>query len=261
MKKIYSIFQSTMIEVEKLRETKIKKINELIVPATVYYPRRAREFKTEMSKINEIKSSKGKQLKELEKAQSVKDADKMSKVNAVIEKYKQEENLKGNEFEERLTNFEQERVMDNKYLLLHYIHSELAHHATALEKLSKLYSEMMCYDPRENLGDFVNVMALNSMKEINLANKYGYVPGETTRRLEKIKNPNAGNSKVVPAYNSNPSSVSLSGLRGTAAVFKGDDPFANDLTVNKQATNQNAMKSSNFNTANTANQMPILNQK
>ena len=115
MKKIYSIFQSTMIEVEKLRETKIKKINELIVPATVYYPRRAREFKTEMSKINEIKSSKGKQLKELEKAQSVKDADKMSKVNAVIEKYKQEENLKGNEFEERLTNFEQERVMDNKF--------------------------------------------------------------------------------------------------------------------------------------------------
>jgi hypothetical protein len=244
-----------------MRETKIKKINELIVPATVYYPRRAREFKTEMSKINEIKSSKVKQLKELEKAQSVKDADKMSKVNAVIEKYKQEENLKGNEFEEKLTNFEQERIMDNKYLLLHYIHSELAYHATALEKLSRLYSEIMCYDPRENLGDFVNVMALNSMKEINLANKYGYVAGETTRRLEKLKNPNSVIGKIIPASNSNPGSVSPTGLRGTAAVFKGDDPFANDVAVNKPATNQNAMRSSNFNTATSANQMMLLNQK
>jgi hypothetical protein len=248
-----------MTDVEKMRETKLRKINELIVPATVYYPRRAREFKTEMSKINDIKLSKGKQLKELEKAQTIKDADKMSKVNAVIEKYKQEENLKGNEFEERLTNFEQERVMDNKYLLLHYIHSEMAYHATALEKLSKLYAEIMCFDPRENLGDFVNIMALNSMKEINLANKFGYIPGETTRRLEKLKNPNSVNNKVIPGINNPiPAGLATSSLRGvTSSVFKGDDPIMNEMNINKAASTQNVMKSSNFNTASSNNQMNI----
>lgn len=251
-----------MAEVEKMRETKIKKINDLIVPATVYYPRRAREFKTEMSKINEIKTSKGKQLKELEKAQTIKDADKMSKVNAVIEKYKQEENLKGNEFEEKLTNFEQERVMDNKYLLLHYIHSELAYHATALEKLSKLYAEIMCYDPRENLADFVNIMALNSMKDVNLPNKFGYMPGETTRRLEKLKNPNSVNNRNIPgSTNIIAGALSSSGVRGsTSAVLKGDDPIMNDIANNKVTNNQNVMKSSNFNTASSNNQININNQ-
>jgi len=248
-----------MTDVEKMRDTKIKKLNELIIPATISYPRRAKEFKTEMSKINDIKALKGKQLKELERAQSTRDADKMSRVNAVIEKNKQEEVSKGNEFEEKFTNFEQERVVDNKYLLLHFIHSELAFHATSLEKLSKLYAEIMCYDPRENLGDFVNIMALNSMKEINLSSKYGYAKGETTRRLEKLKNPNSANNKMVPSGNYNSSSLP-SGLRSAnSAVFKVDDPVLNDLPANKMPSG-NAMKSSNFTTAN-SNILTNLNQK
>lgn len=53
--------------------------------------------------------------------------------------------------ESDIVQFESDRVEDNKMLLLHHIHSELAFHATAVERLSKLFQEITVYDPKENL--------------------------------------------------------------------------------------------------------------
>ena len=53
--------------------------------------------------------------------------------------------------EEEIAKFESERVSNDKLLLLQYIHSELAFHANAVEKLSKLFAEVNAYDPKENL--------------------------------------------------------------------------------------------------------------
>lgn len=185
-----------MSDLEKLRKTQIDKLNNLIIPSTIYYPSKVKTFRGNLDKLDEIKKTKEKQANEIRKAQTKKDFEKANQMNSQLKQHEDQEILEGNKIETGLADFEAERATDNKYLLLHYIHSELAFHATALEKLTKLYGEIMCHDPKELLPDFIKNYNLNSLKETNLANKYGFTVGETARKLEKLRNPNQPTSNT-----------------------------------------------------------------
>lgn len=141
-----------MTDLEKMRGKQIETLNNIIIPATVYYPEKAKAFKVSLGKITETKKTKEKTLQELSKAQSKNDLEKSGKLKADHGKSQEDETNLGRKLESDIVQFESERVDDNKYLLLHYIHSELAFHATALENLTKLYGEINAHDPKEKLG-------------------------------------------------------------------------------------------------------------
>jgi hypothetical protein len=257
-----------MSDLEKLRKTQIDKVNNLIIPATIHYPEKVKGFKNNLDKISEIKKQKEKHQNEISRAQTKKEFDKVGQISAEYKKREDEENIEGNKVEVGLADFEAERVIDNKYLLLHYIHSEIAFHSTALEKLTKLYAEIICHDPKELIPEFVNHYNLNSVKETNLANKYGFTPGETARKLERLKNPTTNTTNVnkgmVNMVGVNPNTGSLSpGVRPSVVNRLSDDPILNE---NRSGSLSPAMRSSGlnqgFNTnTNTKSQMTMLNQK
>ena len=71
---------------------------------------------------------------------------------------------KSETFENKTTEYEIQRLEDNKAFLLHFVHSKLAFHTHALETLSKLYSEINNYEPKGEL------CVLFSLKRISLKN-------------------------------------------------------------------------------------------
>lgn len=242
------LFHGTMSDLEKLRKTQLDKINNLIIPATNFYPEKVKAFRTNLDKLGEIKKNKENQKKEISKAQTKKEFEKVSKLSSEVKKNEDEEKLEGNKVESGLADFEAERLTDNKYLLLHYIHSELAFHATALEKLTKLYGEIMCHEPKEKLPDFINNYNLNSLKDTNIANKYSFTPGETARKLEKLKNQNNSAAIVNPQNKGiinlgvNPSPKPLPSNPKSAVSRLEEDPIIDNkvnLSPNMKPTNLN----------------------
>jgi hypothetical protein len=246
------LFHGTMSYLEKLRKTQLDKINNLVIPATNFYPEKVKAFRTNLDKIGEIKKSKENHKKEISRAQTKKEFEKVSKLSSEVKKNEDDEKLEGNKVESGLADFEAERLTDNKYLLLHYIHSELAFHATSLEKLTKLYGEIMCHEPKEKLPEFINNYNLNSLKDTNIANKYGFTVGETARKLEKMKNTNNAASSGVNkgivnvGVNPNPNPKSLSSNPKSAVSRLEDDPI---IIENKASLSPN-LKPGNLNSVN-----------
>lgn len=187
LQKIYTDFHKTMAELEGIRKKQIDKINEKILPATVYYPEKVREFKSNLGKISEFKKQKDKQQTEILRAKTKNDFEKVGKLSSDYKKNEDQERDEGAKLEKGLLDFEANRVTDNKFLLLHYIHAELAYHANCLEKLSDLYSQVNCHDPKELLPVFINKYQLSSVRDVNIEKDYNCKLGETNRKLERIE--------------------------------------------------------------------------
>ena len=58
---------------------------------------------------------------------------------------------KSDTFENHTTEYEIQRLEDNKAFLLHFVHSKLAFHTKSVETLLKLYSEINNYEPKGEL--------------------------------------------------------------------------------------------------------------
>lgn len=224
-----------MLKLEDLRKSHLDKINTTLIPATVYYPLKVKMFKDDLSKISDLKKNKEKNQSEIAKAKTKNDLGKVGALNQDYQQKHAEEITTGNKVESGIADFESERVTDNKYLLLHYIHSELAFHATSLEKLTKLYGEIMCHDPKECLEDFVKKYNLNSLRDLNLSSKYQYTIGDTKRKLAKLENADQVQSNINPSgrsnvYGINPPIVSPNGKSSSAINRLGEDPL--DQVIN-----------------------------
>lgn len=68
--------------------------------------------------------------------------------------------------EDEIMKFEAQRVVDNKYLLLHYIHSELAYHCISMQILTKLFAITNVTDPKEELNVIYFFLFRNFTKNI-----------------------------------------------------------------------------------------------
>ena len=129
LNKLYKLFGKTMLALEEDRQKYMNSIKNIIVPITENYPL-------------ELKKNKN-NLEELEKARRTTQNLQKSQVGqSEIDKSQREEKRKTDIFEDKFLEYEKQRVMDNKYLLNYFIHSELKFHCAAIQKLGELFSHI-----------------------------------------------------------------------------------------------------------------------
>ena len=70
---------------------------------------------------------------------------------------------KGLEIKDQLMMFEDQRTSNNKLIILHFIHNEMAYHAKAIEKLSDLYKTIRGLDARQHLKEFADKLNITTV--------------------------------------------------------------------------------------------------
>ena len=166
---IYKQFFAKMNELEAFRTKHLKNINEKFLPMTVYYPEKLKQSKKSIDDLVTLKKQKEKNAKEEQKAQNKNDVDKARNLSAQIAQQSEEERRKTQDIERNVCLIEADRVKDNKYLFLHYIHSEMEYHAKAVEKMSTLFNMINRIEPLEKLQDFAkNYNIKTDLREIDV---------------------------------------------------------------------------------------------
>ena len=166
---IYKQFFAKMNELESFRTKHLKNINEKFLPMTVYYPEKLKQSKKSIEDLVTLKKQKEKNAKEEQKAQNKNDVDKARNLSAQIAQQSEEERRKTQDIERNVCLIEADRVKDNKYLFLHYIHSEMEYHAKAVEKMSQLFNMINRIEPLEKLPDFArNYNIKTDLREIEV---------------------------------------------------------------------------------------------
>lgn len=183
---IYMEFSTKMKEVEDYRKQEIDKISNVILPATLYYPSKAKQHKQRIGNYTDIKKQKEKQQAERSKAQSNSENERAKQIQQDISRKEELINQNGQSLEKDILEFEADRITNNKYLFLHFIHSEIAFHAAALEKLTALYKSLQEKDPIEGLPQFVTKYNLSSVGDLG---QFGYDKRKIENR-KKRKNDN-----------------------------------------------------------------------
>ena len=166
---IYKQFFAKMNELESFRTKHLKNINEKFLPMTVYYPEKLKQSKKSIEDLVTLKKQKEKNAKEEQKAQNKNDVDKARNLSAQIAQQSEEERRKTQDIERNVCLIDADRVKDNKYLFLHYIHSEMEYHAKAVEKMSYLFNMINRIEPLEKLQDFArNYNIKTDLREIDV---------------------------------------------------------------------------------------------
>lgn len=158
------IYKEFIIEMKKLEENRkqhLGKIMDLILPVTVTYPEILNKTRNKLKELIKLRNEKIKMEANKQKAKDKNDANEARQLNNEINRNKEEEKKIGEDLEYEIVKFESERVNDNKFLFLHYIHSELKYHAICLEKMSALFYRINAIDPRAELPEFIRKYNIN----------------------------------------------------------------------------------------------------
>ena len=161
LKKIYQNFTKGMKDLEDDREVHLKKLNDLIIPMTEFYPE---EIKKSKQALEEYASQK-KITDDLTKSTRSNQEDIKRSKNAETQKIKQYHKTY-NTFKENMRN-------DNKCLFLQFIHSELKYHCAALERMSNLFFEINEINPNNKIRDLAKSLNITNfnLKDLNLDEK------------------------------------------------------------------------------------------
>ena len=107
-----------------------------------------------------------------------------------ITKSERTEISKRNNFEKEFLKYEKERVEDNRFLFLNYIHSELKYHCAVLEELSKLFVETNKRNVTVDLKNFAENYSIKNYNfkklGIDMNNLNDQVIEEENERKRKI---------------------------------------------------------------------------
>ena len=181
---IYQNFISTIKLVEDKHKEHLDKIMNLILPVTEIYPKEAKERKKEMEELEKTQKTKAKLEKNRNEVKND-DVQKIQSINREIANSTMDMARRAKSLEETMVKFESERVLDNQYLFLHYIHSELKYHCAALENLNKLFFEIKGMDPRENLEEFAEKYGLSNYDFQKIGIDMSQINENRRRRSEK----------------------------------------------------------------------------
>ena len=190
-----------MKALEDFRNNQMMRIKSKLVPATIYYSSKAKTYKQQIGKYKDKIKENEKQRQEMDKAKMSRNELKQSQLSNDIKKSRREIENVGETLQSNVMKFEADRVIDNKYIILHYIHCELAYHAKSLEKLSDLYKTIKYLEPKKYLREFADKLKFQS---VNLE-EFGYDEREYTK---KSINPN----NSIKVSQSNKKSLKVSGL-------------------------------------------------
>jgi hypothetical protein len=170
---IYSSFSTQLLELENLRKAIIDKLDKVIIPVTAYAPTKINTIKQNINNYQNLQKQKAKQVAAQPLQGSTIDMDNQIK--------SQEQSI-----EHILTDFELERITNNKLLFLHLIHAEMAYHAKAFEKLGTLYKDINNVYPCDHMQQFVNDYKIT----VNNLRDYGYDEREINKRKRKMERDN-----------------------------------------------------------------------
>lgn len=203
IKDLYTDFTDKMRELENYRQNLMTKINEKIIPATKYYSSQAKKEKKDIGNYKEKKKENSKQQYELEKAKVSRNDIKESQLKDDIEKSRIEINDAQTNLQKTAVQFEWERIINIKYIILHFIHCEMTYHAKSVEKLSKLYQTIKEKEPDDNMKNFAESFKFQSVDP----EEYGY------NEKGAIKRSRIGKSSINKSLSaSNSKSLKVSGL-------------------------------------------------
>lgn len=191
LKDIYKEFTSQMKELEQFRKSQLSIIERTIIPNCKNYPTKANQSKKKISDFKDIKKKNEKQKNEAIKAKSNKELEKSKRLDLEIKSKNEQLIRDSNSIEEEILLFEADRIMDSKNVFLHFIHSELAYHAAALEKLSIIYSKIKEKDPIEDFPNFIDKHGLKSVDPED----FGYNKRKIENRKRKQKQKDDEDSK------------------------------------------------------------------
>ena len=236
---IYNEVLSTMLELENKRKEIFKLIDSKVIPSTVNYINQAKELKKGVSNYQNLIKNNEKKEKERQKVASNNEIEKDKLIQNEIQSGKTEILNKQLSNEEALLSYENNRIMNNKYLILHYIHSELAYHASAVEKLSKTYTTIFNKFPIANLPNFVKDYNLNIND--NQLGDYGYDKKKFKRnkqpkQQEQLNNRNFGMIQNNSNINDDNSNIEGSNINRKKRNF-GDDSL--EIENNRGRRNPN----------------------
>jgi hypothetical protein len=143
LKEINSDFIKEITDIEKDRNSLlINKLEEKIIPSINLYTDKINKLKKNVSQLNDLKK-KGILSSETE-----------------------------NPVKKELLQYENDRILNDKAIFLHFIHSELYYHSKAVEKLSNLYTKIHNKYPILDLVNFNNTYKLGfSNKDLK---QFGY---------------------------------------------------------------------------------------
>lgn len=178
LRDIYTEFTTEMKKLEDYRNNQMAKIHDKIIPATSYYSSKAKVYKQNLGNYKDVKNKNVKKQNEKIIAQSNREAEKAKQIEREIDQNKNFLSTQGQNLEREILSFENDRIMDNKFLFLHFIHSELAYHANALEKLSQLYKKIQDIEPIEGLKEFQDNYGLSTVD----LSEFGYNERDIQRK-------------------------------------------------------------------------------
>ena len=177
LKELYKNFGKNMKDLENMREDHLKTLKELIIPVTEFYPTKLKKNKMNLDEISKAK----KNTENLRKSQA--DGNDITKSERT-------EISKRNNFEKEFLKYEKERVEDNRFLFLNYIHSELKYHCAVLEELSKLFVETNKRNVTVDLKNFAENYSIKNYNfkklGIDMNNLNDQVIEEENERKRKI---------------------------------------------------------------------------
>ena len=139
LKKINDIFREEMKRLEKDREKHLEIMTSLIIPVIDMYPTEIKRQKKNMDDL----------------AVQRKNMEKMRASTSEISKSERS-------YEDGYRAFQKNITKDSKYLLMHYIYSELKNHSAALERLTNLFFKINNIEPYAYLKKFGENYEINN---------------------------------------------------------------------------------------------------
>lgn len=215
LNKIYNLFREEMKKLEKEREKiYLKTLKDLIIPiVSDVYPNKLKKLKNEV----EIFKTERKNFE---------------RINASSEsKQKSEE-----QFGKTLATFEKNKIMDNKYLIMQYIYSELKYHTIKFEKMANLYYEITNIEPHSYMKSFGENLGIYNYNFDQLG--FNMEEIEKKEKRKKQKEDNEKEEVYQSDEDNDKDDTSLKGTKSKSSTLK-------NSSIKKKKKKKNAKISEN----------------
>lgn len=178
---MYKHFCEEMKTLEDNKSQQTMNIKSRFIPAIDYYSYMAKHQKQQVGQFQETRKKTQKQEEEVQKAKASQNTIKESQLQSDIKNNKSIMENKGVEIKDQLMIFEDQRTRNNKLIILHFIHNEMAYHAQAIEKLSELYKTIKGLDARQHLKEFADKLNITTVD----LEEFGYNDRSMSKSMSK----------------------------------------------------------------------------
>jgi len=211
LKEMYGHFCNEMKTLEESKDSLNANIKSKFIPAIDYYSYLAKHQKQQVGQFQETKKKTQKQEEEIQKVRASQNTIKESQLKSDINNNRSMMQNQGLEIKDKLMNFEDQRTANNKLIILHFVHNEMAYHAQAIEKLSELYKTIKGLDARQHLREYADKLNITTVD----LEEYGYNDKSFSKSMNRSNLKGSRTGMLSTSYN-NTSALGKSKLKASA---------------------------------------------